>query len=210
MRKMWLVAGVPALVLACASSSSETKSDTSRAQTQAHSNFQRAADAQKNALAEQKKAEQADQAVTEAQKKLADAQAKAQAQHAKAEQAQREAQQTGQDAQQQGTQSQGEAMQHQQREAQTAQQIQQENAQSFAQTHNVQGKVTAATSDELTVLSPGQGDMRLKLNDSTAITIDGRQGSADQIRPGSDVRASYQMIDGKPTAMTVQVTKASQ
>jgi colicin import membrane protein len=210
MRRTWWIAGVPALVLACSTSSGETKSDTSRAQSKAQSDFQRAADAQKSALAEQKKAEQADQAVTDAQKKLAEAQAKAQAQHAKAEQAQKDAQQAAQQAQQQGTPSQSEALQHQQTESQTAQQLQQENPQAWSQSQNIQGKVTAATADELTVLSPSQGDMRLKLNDSTAITIDGRQGSADQIQPGSDVRASYRLIDGKPTAMRVQVTKASQ
>jgi hypothetical protein len=88
--------------------------------------------------------------------------------------------------------------------------MQQENQQAFAQTQNIQGKVTSASSDELTVMAPGQGDVRLKLNDSTAITIDGRQGSANQIQPGSDVRASYRLIDGTPTAMRVQVTKSSQ
>ena len=161
-------------------------------------------------LEEQKKAEQADQAVTDAQKKLAEAQAKAQAQHAKAEQAQQQAQQLSQQAQQQGTQSQSEAMQSQQRETQTAQRLQQQNQQAFTQAKNIEGKVTAATSDELTVLSPGEGDVRLKLNDSTAITIDGQQGSANQIQPGADVRASYQLIGGTPTAIRVRVTKAKQ
>jgi hypothetical protein len=59
------------------------------------------------------------------------------------------------------------------------------------------------------VRSPDQGDVRVKLNDSTAITVDGRMGKADDIKPGANVRASYQLIDGQPTASKLEVTNRS-
>ena len=62
-----------------------------------------------------------------------------------------------------------------------------------------------ASKDELVLRSSDQGDLRLKLNDSTAVTVDGQMGSADQIKPGEDVRASYQVIDGQPTATKIEV-----
>jgi hypothetical protein len=48
--------------------------------------------------------------------------------------------------------------------------------------------------------------MSLKLSDSTAVTIDGKPSSPTQIQPGSDVRASYQVVDGQPTALKIDVT----
>jgi hypothetical protein len=33
-------------------------------------------------------------------------------------------------------------------------------------------------------------------------------GTADQIQPGEDVRASYQVIDGQPTALKLTVTSS--
>ena len=210
--KTWLLVVIPAFAVACATSSpssSGKQSETARAQTSAQSSFQRAADAQKNALAEQNKAEEADRQVTEAQKKFADAQGKARAQHARAEQAQRDAQRLAQETQQQGAQSQREAMQSQKTEAQTAQQIQSGNQQAWMQSRTIEGQVSSASTEDLTVRSASQGDVQLKLNDSTAIMIDGQKGTAMDIQPGSDVRASYQMVDGKATAVRLEVTKPS-
>jgi colicin import membrane protein len=210
--KTWLLGVIPVFAVACATSSpssSGKQSETARAQSSAQSSFQGAADAQKNALAEQSKAEEADRQVTEAQKKLADAQAKARAQHARADQSQRDAQRLAQEAQQQGAQSQREAMQSQKSEAQTARQIQSGNQQSWMQSRTIEGQVSAASNDDLTVRSVSQGDVQLKLNDSTAITIDGQKGTATQIQPGADVRASYQVVDGKATAVRIDVTRPS-
>ncbi|MFL5459030.1 MAG: hypothetical protein ACJ78X_21735, partial [Myxococcales bacterium] len=63
-------------------------------------------------------------------------------------------------------------------------------------------------SDSLKVRA-GDRDMNLQLSDSTAITVDGKSSSAQQIQPGSDVRASYQMVDGQAQALKIDV-KSSQ
>ena len=210
--KTWLLAVIPVFAVACATSSPSSggkQSETARAQSSAQSSFQRAADAQKNALAEQTKAEEADRQVTDAQKKFADAQGKARAQHAKAEQAQKDAQRLAQEAQQQGAQSQRDAMQSQKTEAQTAQQIESGNQRAWMQSRTVEGQVSSASNNDLTVRSASQGDVQLKLNDSTSITIDGQKGTTTQIQPGADVRASYQMVDGKATAVRLDVTNPS-
>ncbi|MFL5457948.1 MAG: hypothetical protein ACJ78X_16225, partial [Myxococcales bacterium] len=195
MKSRWLTL-IPALALAACShmggSKSESTSQTSKAQTQASSAFQKAADAQKQANEEQSKAEQAQQEVTAAQKALAEAQAKAQGQQAKAEQAQQQAQQLAQQAQQEGQSSQQQALQYQKSEANTHQTLHQENQKSWSQARNISGKVFQASSDSLKVRA-GDRDMNLQLSDSTAITVDGKSSSAQQIQPGSDVRASYQM-----------------
>src|SRR5205807_671224 len=97
------------------------------------------------------------------------------------------------------------ASQLQRTEAQQQQQMTQQNQQAYMQAKNVRGQALSASKDELVVRSSDQGDLRLKLNDSTAVTVDGQLGSPDQIKPGQDVRASYQVIDGQPTAVKIDV-----
>src|SRR2546421_6143805 len=207
MRRIWWMAAVPALLFGCASSKSDTKmSESAKTQTAAQASLQKAADAQKHALEEQQKAEQLQQEVVQKQKDLADAQARLQGQRAKAEQAQRDARTAADEAHREAQQQQGQAMQMQKSEAQTHQQINQQNQQAWTQAKNVSGRAVSASSDEVLVRSSDQGDLRLKLNDSTAITVDGRMGKVDDIKPGGNVRAAYQVIDGQPTALRLDVT----
>ena len=168
--------------------------------------FQKAADAQKHAVEEQQKLEKAQRDVVAAQKALADAQARLEGQKAKAEQAQRDAQQLASDAQQQGQQDQQQALQLQQQQSKQHKEMTTQNQKSWMQTKNVEGQALSAGNNELMVRSSDQGDMRLKVNDSTAVNVDGKLGSLDQIKPGSDVRASYQLVDGQPMALTIEVT----
>jgi len=207
MKSRWLTL-IPALALAACShmggSKNESTSQTSKAQTQASSAFHKAADAQKQANDEQAKAEQAQQEVTASQKALAEAQAKAQGQQAKAEQAQQQAQQLDQQAQQEAQSSQQQALQFQKSEADMHQTLHQENQQSWSQARNINGKVFQASSDSVKVRASDR-DMNLKLSDSTAISVDGRPSSAKQIQPGSEGRASYQMVDGQAQALKIDV-----
>ena len=136
---------------------------------------------------------------------LADAQARLTAQRAKAEQSQRDAQRLSAEAQREAQTQQQQAMQLQRSEAQQNQQMTQQNQQAYMQTKNVRGQAVSASKDELVLRSSDQGDLRLKLNDSTSVTVDGRMGSPDQITAGQDVRASYQVIDGQPTALKIEV-----
>jgi hypothetical protein len=208
MRRMWWLATIPALALGCATGSSNNQktSESVKTQTQAQQALQKAADAQKQALAEQQKAEQLQQEVTQKQKDLADAQARLSAQRARAEQSQRDAQRAGADAQQEAQTQQQQAAQLQRQEAQRSQQLTQQNQQSYMQTKIVRGQAVSATKDEVLLRSPSQGDVRIKVNDSTAITVDGQMGTTDQIQPGEDVRASYQLIDGQATAVKIEVS----
>ena len=71
------------------------------------------------------------------------------------------------------------------------------------------GKVVRKSDDQLRVRTQDQGVVILEVSGTTAVSIDGRAGSLDQIPPGSDVRASYQMIEGKAKATTIEVTTSA-
>src|SRR5438477_257439 len=78
-----------------------------------------------------------------------------------------------------------------------------------AQEQTLSGRVVRRSGDQLRVRTDDQGLMNLDVTDATAVSLDGRSGSLDQIQPGSDVRASYQMIDGKAKALKIDVTSSS-
>jgi len=44
------------------------------------------------------------------------------------------------------------------------------------------------------------------VTDSTAVRVDGRSASLSQIQPGSDVRASYQMVNGQAKALQIDAS----
>jgi hypothetical protein len=198
-----------AFVLACATSSpNQQKSETQQAQGDAQKQYQDAANAQKHAAEEQQKAEQAEREVTKAQKALADAQATLAGQRAKAAQSQRDAGQMGRDSQLAGAQMQQRATKLQGDEARQGNQTQQGNQQAWMQTRNVRGTVAAVTPSSLTVRSDEQGDVLLHLSDTTAVNLDGRTASMNEIRAGSDVRATYGRVDGQATAVRLDVTSS--
>jgi hypothetical protein len=205
MRRMLI--SLSALVLACATSSpSEQKSGTQKAQDDAQQQYQNAASAQKHATEEQQKAEQAKLDVTRAQKTLADAQARLAGQRAKAEQAQSDALQMGRDSQRRGARMQEQATQLQGEEARQGNQTQQGNQQAWMKTRNVRGAVAGVSASALTVRSEDQGDVRLQISDSTAVNLDGRVATIKEVREGSDVRASYGLVDGQAMAVRLDVT----
>ena len=204
---------LPAIALAfgCAMGGQETKkSEAMSAQDQAHQQLQQAADAQKRAADEQAQAEKDQQDVVQAQKALADAQARLRGQRMKARQAQEEARRLSQQATQEASQEQQQALQLQESQSQRNSQLNQSRSQEWTSQKDVQGRVLSASGDELQIRSSDQQLMKLGVTGSTAINGDGRSGTAAQIQPGSDVRASYQMIDGKAKALTIDVTSAGQ
>ena len=205
MRNMVVVA--IALAFGCAMGGQEAKkSETMSAQDQAHSELQRAADAQKRASEEQARAEEAQRNVEQAQKALADAQAKERGQRVKAQQAQQDAQRLAAQAQHDAQEQQKQALSSQQEQASQSRQSMQERQQAWTQEQTLRGRVVNAGGDQLQVRSSSQGLVKLDVTDATAIQLDGRSGSLSQIQPGSDVRASYQMIDGKARALKIEVT----
>ncbi|MFN2549514.1 MAG: hypothetical protein ABR567_18985 [Myxococcales bacterium] len=202
-----IIIGAVALALGCATTGQqEQRSQAMSAQEQAHQSLQAAADAQKKASDEQAKAEKAQKDVEDAQRALADAQAKLRGQRQIARQAQQEAQRLNQEAQRETQDHQQQALQYQDQQSQQQHQLNQERAQSWTQEQTLSGRVVRKSGDQLRVRTEDQGVMNLDLSGTTAVSVDGRAATADQIQPGSDVRASYQMIDGKAKALKIDVT----
>ena len=210
-RTMWVAA--VALSFGCAmfggGSDNAKKSETRTAQDQAQQSLQAAADAQKKAADEQAKAEQAQRNVTQKQKELADAQAQLRGQIAKAEQAQRDAQQATKTAQTEASKQQQQAMQTQRTESQQMQSSAQQKQQTWTQEQSARGTVVQAGSDQLQIRTQDKDLLQLQITDSTAVTFNGQTTSVSQLQPGSEVRASYQMVDGKAKALRIDATSKS-
>jgi hypothetical protein len=209
---MWL-ASLP-LALGCAMFSGgekdTKKSETRTVQDQAHESLQRAAEAQKRAGDEQAKVEKLQQDVSQKQKDLADSQAQLKAQTAKAGQAQRDAQEARRQADREASQLQQQATQKQSSETQQAQQRNQDQQRTWTQEKTVSGQVLQAQGDKIEVRTPGQEVLQLQVTDSTAVRVNGQLAPVSQIQPGSEVRASYQVVDGQPKALVIDATsKAS-
>jgi hypothetical protein len=69
------------------------------------------------------------------------------------------------------------------------------------------GQLVRASKDEV-VLKP-QGDpkeLKLKVDSSTQVLIDGRQASASDLREGSQVRASFDASKGEPRATRIEAS----
>lgn len=209
MRKMIVLPAV-ALAFGCAMGGQEAKrSETMTAQDQAQQQLQQAADAQKRAGGEQAAAEKDQQEVVQAQKALADAQVKLRGQRMKAKQAQADASRMSEQAQKEVQQQQQQASQLQEQQAQKNSELNKSRNQEWAAQKDLEGRVLQASGDELQVRTSDQRLMKLGVTDSTAINFNGRSGTLSQIQPGSDVRASYQLIDGKARALQIDVTSAA-
>jgi RNase P/RNase MRP subunit p29 len=85
------------------------------------------------------------------------------------------------------------------------QQKPQDSRESWRDQKTVSGRVIEATATTLRVRSSSQGEMDLSLSDRTALRVNGHTAKSEQIQPGDEVRASYQMVDGKPIAVRVDV-----
>src|SRR5213078_4468192 len=100
-------------------------------------------------------------------------------------------------------------MQTQRTESQQTQSSMQKNQQTWTQEQNARGTVVQAGSDQLQIRTQTRDLLKLQITDSTAVTVNGQSGSVSQIQPGSDVRASYQMVDGQAKALTIEATSKS-
>lgn len=205
----WIAAA--GLLAGCAMGGSESRhqqSETVSAQSSAAGSYQAAADAQKRATAEQLAAEKAHQDVIQAQKALADAQARQRGQQARADQAQADAARLAAAATQQAAISQQQAQQNQQIETQQHQQVVEQN-QRWTESQSVSGTLVSTGNGQIAVRTDDQQTMNLGIGDSTAVILDGRQASPSQLLPGTDVRASYQMVDGKAQALRIRAKSSA-
>ncbi len=203
MKKLALILVV---VTGCAGMGSmgDSKSATMSEQEKARSDYQKAADAQKRATEEQGKSEQAQRDVVAAEKSVADAQARARGQQARAEQAQVDARKISAQAQQQAEQAQQQAVQSQSAQTVEHKQVLSE-AKKWTDEKTVNGQVLEVKDSSLRLRTNDSQNLTLGLSDATSINIDGRLGSAANVQPGSDVRASYQLVDGKAQALSLDV-----
>jgi hypothetical protein len=74
------------------------------------------------------------------------------------------------------------------------------------QPRQVSGEVLAFTGKELHVLPASGGqDVRMLVISMTEVRVDGRPATAADIREGGEVRATYEMAEGEPVALLVEV-----
>jgi colicin import membrane protein len=74
------------------------------------------------------------------------------------------------------------------------------------QPRQVSGEVLAFTGKELHVLSASEGqDVRLLIISLTEVLVDGRPATPADIREGGEVRATYEIAEGEPVALLVEV-----
>ena len=67
-----------------------------------------------------------------------------------------------------------------------------------------------ASGDHLKIRTSDLDSVDLTVTDATSVNLNGQTASLSQIQPGSDVRASYQMINGQAKAIHVDVTSKQQ
>lgn len=87
-----------------------------------------------------------------------------------------------------------------------AQQAPDEAGASPTQPRQVSGEVLAFTGKELVVLSASEGqDVRMLVLSLTEVRVDGRPATPADIREGGEVRATYEIAEGEPVALLVEV-----
>jgi uncharacterized phage infection (PIP) family protein YhgE len=181
----------------------EARRQLTEAEAKAQAELQQAQQAQQQA---QQTHQQAQQTVAEAQTSALEAQRQQQAELAQqAEQQAQQAQQQAQSAQQQAQQPVAQQPVAQQPVAQAPLPSTQAQSEQF-----IIGQVLTASEDEVMVSVRGEPQLRLQVEPSTQILVDGRQGRAADIQEGSQVRASYRDNQGEQQAVRIEVTSSQQ
>ena len=132
-----------------------------------------------------------------------------------------QAQQGSKDAQQRATKTQQQMAQESQRATQQESQMRQQTQQREGQVassatagspqqggKSLDGKLTKVSKDELTLETSGGQSEKLKVNDSTKVTVDGQQKSIGELQQGAQVRAAYDERDGDKTATKIEAKDA--
>jgi hypothetical protein len=71
----------------------------------------------------------------------------------------------------------------------------------------VEGRVTRTSGRTLVLRAPGREELELRVPDGTEVTFGEVHLTRGAVRPGSDVRASYAVRDGTPTAVAIDVVR---
>ncbi|MFY0525402.1 hypothetical protein ACN28I_20405 [Archangium gephyra] len=81
-----------------------------------------------------------------------------------------------------------------------------EAAPDATQPRQVSGEVLAFTGKELHVLSASEGqDVRMLVISLTEVRVNGQPATPAEIREGGEVRATYEIAEGEPVALLVEV-----
>jgi hypothetical protein len=72
----------------------------------------------------------------------------------------------------------------------------------------VEGKIDRASAKEVVIRSTNQPSLTLEVGSDTKVTMDGERATAEQLQPGTDVRAAYQSSGGDThRAVRIEATK---
>lgn len=84
---------------------------------------------------------------------------------------------------------------------------QQQAFQNPGQTYEMTGTISKAESDEVTLTRQGLPNAELEVvSKKTKITMNGRDVSSDELKPGMEVRAHFQVVGSDVVATQIQAT----
>lgn len=69
---------------------------------------------------------------------------------------------------------------------------------------DIEGKISKASGKQLTLQREGAPAATLHVDKTTKIELDGQQASMTQLKPGQDVKASFNLKGDKPTAVEIK------
>ncbi|WP_373045013.1 hypothetical protein [Vulgatibacter sp.] len=183
-----------------------------QAQEQAEQRLEEAQRAQEQAATEQEDVGSAQEDVAQAreeaqqaEQELAEAQQEAQQERQQAIQAQEQAQAETQQAQQAAEARQEEALQAQQEMgpgAATGGAVAAQGQQT------VSGQLVEVTEEEIRVGPESGNEVRLQVNEQTQVMRDGQMASLQELQPGTQVRASYELQEGEPVVTRLEATSS--
>ena len=71
----------------------------------------------------------------------------------------------------------------------------------------VEGRVIEADDDDLKISRSSQPNAEFDLNRDTTVTIDGQQGRAQDLEPGTEVRVRFELQEDNTVAQEVEAKK---
>jgi hypothetical protein len=75
-------------------------------------------------------------------------------------------------------------------------------------TKTLTGKIADVAQDQVTVKA-GDAALKLRITDSTQVTVDGEKAQVGSLKEGDPIRASYYQSGGESTAMKLEVKRNS-
>ncbi len=73
---------------------------------------------------------------------------------------------------------------------------------------DVKGQVSRVSTNELTVSRKDAPAATLHVDQMTKVEVDGKQAALSELKPGQDVKASFNFKGDRPTAIEIKAQKA--